>query len=229
MPSQIQVPQSLDALARHPNEGLEKFSKALASGALKPGIVLTQAELCETLGMSLSPLRETLVLLEEYGLVEVKPRSGILIIDPELSFIRESYQFRVLIETAALATFIDNTPAGWIESVSDAQSGMVERLQSEGVTPGLLEAFIAQDHFIHASIVSALNNKNISATHNRLLTNIRTVRALNPSGNTQAKLIAAAGEHLELLERIGARDVEGAGHSLRRHFESSTFRTLVSI
>ena len=37
-------------------------------------------------------------LLEEFGLVEVKPRAGIRVVYSEVTFIRENYQFRSLIE-----------------------------------------------------------------------------------------------------------------------------------
>ncbi|MBK8084216.1 MAG: GntR family transcriptional regulator [Devosia sp.] len=66
----------------------------MQSGRLEAGMVVTQNELCDLLGLSLSPLRETLVLLEEFGLVEIKPRTGIRIVYPEVAFIRENYQFR---------------------------------------------------------------------------------------------------------------------------------------
>ena len=87
---------------RHDNEGYRRFREALQSGKLEAGMVVTQHDLCELLGLSLSPLRETLVLLEEFGLVEIKPRTGIRIVYPEVAFIRENYQFRIMIEVYAL-------------------------------------------------------------------------------------------------------------------------------
>src|SRR5262245_45329268 len=77
---------------RHDNEGYRRFRDAMQSGKLQAGMVVTQNELCDLLGLSLSPLRETLVLLEEFGLVEIKPRTGIRIVYPEVAFIRENYQ-----------------------------------------------------------------------------------------------------------------------------------------
>ena len=48
------------------NDGYVKFRQALRDGRLQAGMTVTQGEMCKLLGMSLSPLRETLVLLEEY-------------------------------------------------------------------------------------------------------------------------------------------------------------------
>ena len=53
--------------SRIDNEGYRRFRDAMQNGKLQAGMVVTQNELCDLLGLSLSPLRETLVLLEEFG------------------------------------------------------------------------------------------------------------------------------------------------------------------
>ena len=45
------------------NAGYAAFFDALIAGKLKLGQTLTQDELCQVLGMSLSPMRETTTLL----------------------------------------------------------------------------------------------------------------------------------------------------------------------
>src|SRR5882724_11573257 len=67
------------------NEGYLRIRQALRDGTLQAGMTVTQSELCDLLKVSLSPLRETLVLLEEFGLVDIKPRAGIAIIYPDVS------------------------------------------------------------------------------------------------------------------------------------------------
>lgn len=102
---------------RESHEGYRRFREALQKGRLQPGMLLTQNELCELLDLSMSPLRETLVLLEEYGLVEIKPRSGIRIVFPEVAFIRENFQFRIMIETHAMRTFGDKMTDAWLSNM----------------------------------------------------------------------------------------------------------------
>src|SRR5690348_15830023 len=74
--------------------GYRRFRQAMQEGRLQPGLFVTQNELCAIVGITLTPLPETLVLLEEFGLFEVKRRAGIQIVYPEVAFIRENYQFR---------------------------------------------------------------------------------------------------------------------------------------
>ncbi len=221
------IPRTLDALPKHPNVGVERFSLALGDGKLIPGETVTQAELCEALGLSLSPLRETLVLLEEYGLVEVKPRAGVLIANPEMDFLRESYQFRILIEVEALKAYLKAVPRHEVEALLDRQAEIIKDLRDDR-SEAAIESFVACDYFLHTRFVEAMGNKHILATHNRLQLNLRNVRSLHRSVNFVDNLLTAGQEHLDLLDRIAARDIDGAQRVLRRHFESSAFRVFVA-
>ncbi|MCV6592846.1 MAG: GntR family transcriptional regulator [Silicimonas sp.] len=223
----IQIPRSIDELPRHDNEGFERFIRALGDGLLNPGTTLTQAQLSDLLEISLSPLRETLVLLEEYGLIEVKQRSGITIINPELSFVRETYQFRILIELEALRAFLAAPPEGWLAAVRTRHHELMEAIRARGEDMALMGAFVALDQFVHSSFVRALDNKSILATHNRLQQNIRMVRAMQRTPAYAQSLLEAGAEHLEILDRIEAGDLDGASRGLRRHFESSIYRAVV--
>ena len=50
-------------------QDLENFVQAILSEKIMVGDVIKQSELCDILSISLSPLRELLVLLEELNLV----------------------------------------------------------------------------------------------------------------------------------------------------------------
>ncbi len=228
MLEKIQIPTSVSELPRHPNVGFEKFFEALGEGRLRAGATHTQAQLCEQLDISLSPLRETLVLLEEYGLIDIKQRSGITIINPELSFVRENYQFRILIELEALKAFVGNVPDGWMEAVRDRHKDVMSNLDTAKPTTKTISAFIALDQFFHFSLVSALKNKSILSTHTRLQQNIRMVRAMHKTSAYTNNLMDAAREHLELLDHIENEDLDHASQCIRRHFESSIFRVVVN-
>ena len=158
----------------------------------------------------------------------MKQRSGVTIINPELSFVRENYQFRILIEVEALRAFVANVPEGWLPAVRARQVELLGVFQSGQSDMAAMEAFVALDQFLHSSLVEALGNKSILATHTRLQQNIRMVRAMQQTSAYAGQLAEAATEHLDLLDRIEEGDLEGASRGLRRHFESSIYRTLVS-
>ena len=55
---------------------LDQISSDLVQGRLKPGDPLDQGEIAARLGVSRTPVREALVLLEAQGVVEAEPRRG---------------------------------------------------------------------------------------------------------------------------------------------------------
>jgi DNA-binding GntR family transcriptional regulator len=208
------------------NEGYRRFRAALQEGTLKAGMTVTQSELCETLGLSLSPLRETLVLLEEFGLVEVKPRTGIRIVYPEVSFIRENFQFRIMIETHAIRVFAAGVGKPWIAEMRQKHEASRAELSRE-LTEAAQEKFLTLDRSMHRSFVEALGNRAILVTHSRLQDNLYMVRRVHqPVFNSQ--LIATIDEHTRILDCLEQRDVEGAAASLEAHFRASTYRTFAA-
>lgn len=212
----------------HGNEGYRRFREALQSGKLEAGMVVTQNELCELLGVSLSPLRETLVLLEEFGLVEIKPRTGIRIIYPEVAFIRENYQFRIMIEVHALRTFGDMVTEEWLANMRSRHEECLRELHENGPFEEANAHVISLDRKMHRDIVEALENRAIMATHTRLQENIGMARRVHQRSAFRAQLFDTVDEHMRMLTCLEQRDVPGAIVALEAHFQASTHRTFAA-
>ena len=80
---------------------VESLKNAIFSGRLKPGEVLVERKIAEQLGVSKTPVREALIVLQRSGLAAVGQRS---IAVRRLSFmdIRHVYEERVLLEPWAI-------------------------------------------------------------------------------------------------------------------------------
>lgn len=213
---------------RHDNEGYRRFREAMQAGTLQAGMIVTQNELCNLLGLSLSPLRETLVLLEEFGLVEIKPRTGIRIVYPEVAFIRENYQFRIMIEVHALRAFADIVTDEWLADMRARH----EECRAELLGPMPFEAaeahIIALDRKMHRTIVDALNNRAILQTHARLQENLGMARRVHQRSIFRKQLIDTIDEHLRVISSLDRRDVAGAIANLEAHFKGATHRTFAA-
>src|SRR6201994_2006217 len=55
---------------------VEHIRRFIVEGALEPGKKLNERELCETLGISRTPLREALKVLAAEGLIEISQNRG---------------------------------------------------------------------------------------------------------------------------------------------------------
>lgn len=214
--------------AQQDNEGYRRFREALQSGKLEAGMVVTQNELCDLLGLSLTPLRETLVLLEEFGLVEIKPRTGIRIVYPEVKFIRENFQFRSMIELHALRQFVDIVTDDWLAIMRGRHEDCREELKGPGSFEDAMSHIVTLDLQMHRDIVDALDNGAILATHTRLQDNLRMARRVHQRSIFRNQLIDTVDEHMRVIQALEQRDVEAAVTALEAHFRNSTHRTFLA-
>jgi len=209
------------------NEGYRRFRAALQDGTIEAGMTVTQNQLCEILGLSLSPLRETLVLLEEFGLVDIKPRTGIRIVYPEVAFIRENFQFRIMIETHALRLFASAVTKEWIADIRARHEESRIELSAPELTEEAQNKFLAVDRHMHRSFVEALENRAILVTHNRLQDNISMARRVHRR-IFKNQLISTIDEHLKIVDNLAAGEIEKAVENLEAHFQASIYRTFTA-
>jgi DNA-binding GntR family transcriptional regulator len=213
---------------RNDNEGYRRFRKAMNDGTLEAGMVVTQSELCELLGLSLSPLRETLVLLEEFGLVEIKPRAGIKIVYPEVAFIRENYQFRIMIEIFALKSFGDTVSDAWLADMRSNHEKCRISLTDGSPFEAAHIPFLELDGRMHREIVASLGNRAILDTHERLQENIRMAQRVHRRPGFRGYLVDTVDEHMRVIAALEQRDVAGAIAAMEAHFQGSTHRTFAA-
>ena len=85
-----------------PEQVTQRLREAIASGVLKPGDRLNQADLADRLGVSRMPIREALRRLEAEGLVTLQPYKGAIVSLVSADELREIYEMRVALETLAV-------------------------------------------------------------------------------------------------------------------------------
>lgn len=208
-------------------QDLENFIQAILNEKIKVGEVVRQRDLCDTLGTSLSPLRELLVLLEELELVEVKPRSGYKVIYPDIEFMRENMQFRVMIEKHAIEPFIEDVSDDWIEAQLTKHRDVIHQIDTTEDSTTLNASIVDFDRAFHRTIVAALKNKAISKAHEYTQTKLRIARQVHrriPPRKTNRNAML---EHMAILEVLKRRNVAEVTKALDAHFTGSIRNTLV--
>lgn len=91
---------------------------AIIHGKLKPGARLTEQELVLMLGVSRTPLREALLLLDSEGFINVLPRRGAVVSEISQSDVEEIYGAKSILEAAAAKLACDNISAETINELS---------------------------------------------------------------------------------------------------------------
>ena len=85
----------------------ERFKAQLFKRNLVPGQFVSQGELCALLDVPLGPTREALKRLEAESLVRLIPQRGIQITDIGVTLIHEAFEFRTILEIAAVRRFAE--------------------------------------------------------------------------------------------------------------------------
>ena len=171
---------------------------------------LDERELMKALGVSRTPVREALSILEQQGFVKTVPRRGIFIVRKSKREMIEMIQMWAALESMAarLATL----------TASDAEIGKLRHLfdefQSSPPAEHLDEYSDANIAF-HQAIIRLGGSRLIEdATHNLFL-HVRAIRRATISQNNRAARSII--EHLKIIEALERRDTELAERLTRQH------------
>jgi DNA-binding GntR family transcriptional regulator len=114
-----------------------EIRKAILSGRLRPGDKLTEEQLAQELGVSRSPVREALRLLESDGFVELQPRRGAFVARLTAQEAAELFEVREAIEVliAKLAARRQNPAAiAQMEMILEKRRPAIRRKDKETLT-----------------------------------------------------------------------------------------------
>jgi DNA-binding GntR family transcriptional regulator len=201
----------------------ERFKTQLFKRNLVPGQFVSQGELCELLDTPLGPTREALKRLEAESLVKLIPQRGIQITDIGVTLIREAFEFRTILELAAVRRFVERADTATLDRLEESTRAMHERLASGEVDGRLLDAALQVDWRMHDLIVESVGNHILTNAHRQNFDKIRMIRL---HGRSPRYLPLAMEEHLGVIEALRRRDADEAAAALARHLDCAQRRAL---
>lgn len=192
---------------------LDTLRRAVITLELKPGAPLSENELAAELAVSRTPVRESLILLREEGLVEVYPQVGsfVSLVDPErvgqAQFIREA------VECTSLA---QARPPFSPEHVADLRTNL--RAQHEADAAGDHDRFFALDEEFHRALLALAGHESAWGTVNAAKAHLDRARRLSlidtrPMG-------ALAEQHTQVVDAIEEGRLDDAVAALRSHLRA---------
>ncbi|WP_203234776.1 GntR family transcriptional regulator [Modicisalibacter coralii] len=197
----------------------ERIEELLNSGTLRPGQVVSQRELVEMTDATLGSIRIAIPRLEAEGLLQTLPKRGLMIPSLDVTFVRDAYQLRRLIEVGALETAASALDRALVDDWIERHLSMlaqVERTMNSEMTAEMQSL----DWQMHESIVASMGNRLIDNTYRVTSIKIRMVvqsRLQITSGNAKRVLE----EHLAFLRPLAEGDTDSARVALTRHIDNS--------
>lgn len=191
----------------------------LNSGALAPGRVVSQRELVEMTGATLSAVREAVPRLEAEGLLVTLPKRGLMVPSLDVNFVRDAYSLRKIIELEALTTARNNLPVRQLDDWVQFHQDALQRF-GNGADDNLPEQVQTLDWRMHETLVGTMHNKLIDNVYRVNAVKIRMVvqSVIKITPNNARRVVK---EHLSFLLPLRQGDVEAARIALRRHINNS--------
>lgn len=188
----------------------------IMSLAIPPDTRISIDDLARRLGVSQTPIREALSMLEAIGLVTKRHFVGYCSA-PQLNRrqLDELYEARLLIEP-----FAARCAAERMDEAAMAKVVAHVEAMTPGETRHVYDQFADQDSELHDLIAAGSGNPIIRETLGRLHSHLHIFRLRFHSDVTTE----AVNEHAALVEALVARNPEAAERAMREHIERSYAR-----
>jgi DNA-binding GntR family transcriptional regulator len=191
---------------------------AIIEGKFGPGEKIPEQELAEQLGVSRTPIREAIQILEQQGLVFILPKNGTFVAEVDPEEVRDSLYARIVLEQLALEQAIErSTPAEWeslCKKLNRILSGMKEAVEKRN-----LIAVTELDIEWHTILIEASKNRYLSRVWNT--TGLQFLiwspeRNLYPFGQDQLSETTYL-HHQDLFDVIRRKNPEECNPAIRSH------------
>jgi DNA-binding GntR family transcriptional regulator len=180
----------------------------IQSGEFPPGARLRQAEIAARFGMSTTPVREAFMILAREGIVRQDAHRGVVVFEPSLDDLTETYEIREVLEGLAAGLAAKQLTA---EDLT-ALGAFVEQMRS--AKPA---RYVELNRDFHRRIYEAAGRPRLFEMIEQLRDIASnyidiTVRQYDPAYRDQVQ-----SEHEAIYEALGKRDGRRATRLVRDH------------
>ena len=179
------------------------------------GTFLNEQDIATQIGVSRTPVREALLMLEAEGLVELVPKRGALVPAMSGRQLTELMDLRGALERHAASIVLENgtAPVAEMRTVWADQQKLVDDQSVDGA-----KEFIDLDSKFHQTLIDAAHNDLLSQTYTSLRT--RQMRAgLAALFTSPARLHAVCTEHEAIIDALESGDEAALHRSIKDHLE----------
>lgn len=184
----------------------------ICSGKYIPGARLQEVELSEHLGVSRSPVRESLRQLVADGLLIEIPNKGVFVKQFSQRDIEEIFDMRLLLESHAIMNSRKHITSARFQKLFDILE-MLEKTYAAGD----LEEYTRCDEKLHNQLVELSDNSLLISTYERVRSMNQQFRVL--SLISKKRFDESLDEHRQIIRSLAIGDVKTAQITNARHLE----------
>lgn len=199
------------------NKVADAIRQMILDNEISTGEALNEVALAEKLNVSRTPIRESIAMLEQEGLIKVVSGRGAFVAELTISDYMEINELRKILEPIAAVKSMERISDEEIES----QIRLWEEIQTK-ITQGIYLSYndAAQfDSDLHAMLIDRCNNTRLS--HFLWILRRQSLRYLFTVWETKSINEETVREHLEILNALKARDVNRLATTVVDHITIS--------
>jgi DNA-binding GntR family transcriptional regulator len=197
-----------------------QLKEEIELGELAPGTPLSELPLVERTGASRTPVREALRRLAAEGLVDLVPRQGARVSRVSLQSVRDLFDFRSLLEPAAIRQATDAAAADpQLRRVFQSMRSEFARIQRRTPSIARSRAFYDVADRFDWAIIGATRNEHLRRTIAELRPH--TARLRNLSHVDPERVEVSVAEHLRMCDALLAGDADAAADAIAEHLTES--------
>jgi DNA-binding GntR family transcriptional regulator len=202
----------------------DQIKNLILTNNLYPGQPIVIDHLASELGVSHTPVREALAMLEHEGLVETKPYGNPQVAEVDEAYVRNAWEMRLLLEGWAVRRSVLVLPQ---EAFDEMERLLVSARQD--AEQRRYDTHLKSDIAIHDLILRATDNRLFDRIAQLVNDQSIRVRWLVEAIATAEEVLEIIEEHRSLLEAMRARDPELAYQRLSLHLEGGMRRQLAAL
>jgi DNA-binding GntR family transcriptional regulator len=182
----------------------------IIAGRWPPGERLPEPLLCKEFGVSRTPLRDALKLLEADGFVELLPHVGAVVTDPGAPDLAEKMEVLAALEEKAAMRVARTRPAEALAAIRRLHAAMARAARK-----GDAATYYRLNDEFHRAIVVGAGNRTLADLHEHIMWHVHRARS---RANAYERFERdAAMHHDRIVAKLLAGDEAGAAAALRDH------------
>jgi DNA-binding GntR family transcriptional regulator len=184
-------------------QAYDQIRSEILTCILAPGQILVQSQLAEKYGLGLTPVREALQRLAHEGLVQPYPRFGYIVAPVTEELVRDLYEYRVVLETAAVRLAVERASDEQLRQLSRSAGFKYVYKNHEEYS-----RFLERNADFHLVIARLSGNPRLADALAGLLDELKRIFHLGLDLRDSAEEMQT--EHQTLVEALLTRDAERA-------------------
>jgi len=178
------------------------------------GEKINEEELARALGVSRTPIRETLLRLEHEGIVKIIPRRGAFVVSQSITEVIDLLQVREVLEGLVVRLATEKMDRGLLDRIRHC----LNKVSSDEHDPNRLLKYTPADIEFHALLLQACDNELLKSMMERVNANLQMVRLRTVA--LPGRPEQTVREHFEIVAAIEKGAATQAEKLMRKHVAS---------